>query len=104
MIRSSAGACFNVKLYSLSREEFVSKAKEWQLNLLKTDMLGINIFKYKTNQVVGVVIGNEGKGVSKDISSICNEVVSIPMKPGIESLNAGVSGAIIMYEINKDKF
>lgn len=104
MIRSSAGACFNVKLYSLSREDFICKAKEWKLNLLKTAMTGVNIFKYKTDKIVGVVIGNEGKGVSEEVSSICNEVVSIPMNEGIESLNAGVSGAIIMYEINKDKF
>lgn len=102
MIRSSVGACFNLKLFSISREEFVKKCKIWKLQLLKTDMNGENIFKFKNNGIVGVVIGNEGNGVSKEISKLCQKTVSIPMKEGIESLNAGVSGAIIMYQINKD--
>ena len=104
MIRSSAGACFNLNLYSISRDEFIKSAKKWKLNLLKTDMKGENIFNFEFEGVVGVVIGNEGQGVSKEISTICQKSVSIPMKNGIESLNAGVSGAIIMYQINKNKF
>ena len=104
MIRSSAGANFNINLYSVNREEFISLAKKWKLNLIKTDMQGENIFKFKPKSKVGIVIGNEGKGVSEDISKLCATSVSIPMKKGIESLNAGVSGAIIMYQINKDNF
>ena len=104
MIRSTAGACFSLNLFSLSREEFVKKAKEWELNLIKTDMKGENIFDFEAHGIVGVVIGNEGNGVSMDISNICSQTVSIPMKLGIESLNAGVSGAIIMYQINKNQF
>lgn len=52
---------------------------------------------------LGVVVGNEGQGVSKEISDICSLAVKIPMQEGIESLNASVSGAIIMYEINKKR-
>lgn len=104
MIRSSVGASFNLNLFSLSREDFLRFAKEWQLNLLKTDMKGKNIFDFTSTEVIGVVIGNEGQGVSNEISSICQKSVSIPMKEGIESLNAGVSGAIIMYQINKNLF
>lgn len=104
MIRSSAGAVFNINLYSLSREEFINLAKINNFNLIKTDTRGQNIFEFHTKNQVGVVIGNEGNGVSKEISDICSYKVSIPMKEGIESLNAGVSGAIIMYLINKDNF
>lgn len=104
MIRSTAGACFNVNLYSMTRAEFISKAQEWNLHLIKADMNGTSIFEYNPSEMVGVVVGNEGNGVSSEVSSICKDVVKIPMKEGIESLNAGVSGAIIMYEINKNKF
>jgi len=104
LIRSTAGAMFNLNIMSVKREEFIKKAKEWKLNLHKTDMKGENIFNFHINEIVGVVIGNEGKGVSKEISEICNKIVTIPMKDGIESLNAGVSGAIVMYELNKNKF
>ena len=104
MIRSSAGAVFNLNLYSMNRADFTVFAKKNNLILLKTDMTGENIFTYKPEGSVGVVIGNEGNGVSAEISEICKQKVSIPMNKGIESLNAGVSGAIIMYQINKDNF
>ncbi len=54
------------------------------------------------SQLLGVVVGNEGQGVSDEIAAICFKTVKIPMKEGIESLNAAVSGSIIMYEINKN--
>ena len=67
-------------------------------------MNGENIFDFHTDKQVGVVIGNEGQGVCEQIAKICYKTLKIPMKSGIESLNAGVSGSIIMYEINKNRF
>ena len=104
LIRSSVGAVFDSKVFELPREEFVAFSQKNNLNLLKCDMNGENIFNFKTDKQVGVVIGNEGQGVSKKISNLCKQSVKIPMVPGIESLNAGVSGSIIMYEINKTLF
>ena len=104
LIRSSVGAVFDSKVFELSRDEFVAFSQKNNLNLLKCDMNGENIFNFKTDKQVGVVIGNEGQGVSKEISNLCKQSVKIPMMPGIESLNAGVSGSIIMYEINKTLF
>ncbi len=104
LIRSSVGAVFNENVYSVSKSEFIQMVKENKLQLVKCDMNGENIFKYKPNGVVGVVIGNEGQGVSDEIASLCQTSISIPMKEGIESLNAGVSGSIIMYQISKDNF
>jgi TrmH family RNA methyltransferase len=51
--------------------------------------------------MVGLVVGNEGQGVSQQISEICKANVKIPMKECVESLNAAISGSIIMYEIAK---
>lgn len=104
LIRSSVGAVFEIKVYSMSRNDFVEFSKQNTLNLVKCDMNGENIFHFKPNGNVGIVIGNEGQGVSEEISALCTKSVKIPMKEGIESLNAGVSGSIIMYEIAKDNF
>lgn len=104
LIRSSVGAVFNENVFEMSRIDFVKFAKKYNLQLVKCDMNGENIFNFKPKTFVGVVIGNEGQGVSKEISDISSYTVKIPMKEGIESLNAGVSGAIIMYEINKKVF
>ena len=56
------------------------------------------------NANLGLVVGNEGQGVSKEISALCKTTVRIPMKEGVESLNASISGAIIMYQIAKKDF
>ncbi len=104
LIRSSVGAVFDSKVYEMSKEQFVDFAKKNKLHLIMTDMDGENIFNFKVDDVVGVVVGNEGNGVCEEIEKICKDKVKIPMKEGIESLNAGVSGSIIMYEINKRKF
>jgi len=104
MIRSTVGTIFNQHIISMTSAEFVEKAKEWNLNLLVADMDGENIFDFHTKSNVGLIVGNEGQGVSDSLIAICSHKVKIPMKAGIESLNAGVSGAIIMYQLAKDNF
>ncbi len=104
LIRSSVGAVFSSKVFEFSRQDFCDFAKQNKLKLICTDMNGKNIFSYQAQGIVGLVIGNEGQGVSKELRQICVDTVMIPMKKGIESLNAGVSGAIIMYQINKNNF
>lgn len=104
LIRSSVGTIFKSKVVSMGKTEFVKLAKEWRLKLLIADMHGENIFDYENNSVVGLVLGNEGNGVSEELRDICKEVVKIPMKEGVESLNVAVSGAIIMYQLSKNNF
>ena len=48
-----------------------------------------------------IVIGNEGNGVRREISSICDGSVIIPMCGGAESLNASVAAAVFMYEMSR---
>lgn len=102
LIRSSVGAIFNTKVISMSKNDFINFAKKNNLQLIATDMEGENIFEFKSKGTVGLVIGNEGQGVSDEIMGLCSKTVKIPMRKGIESLNASISGAIIMYQINKD--
>ena len=52
---------------------------------------------------IGLVIGNEGSGISKLVLQNCDFVIKIPMVGHIESLNASVSAAISMYEIVRQK-
>ena len=103
LIRSSVGAVFDSKVYEMTKAECISFAKKNKLKLLMTDMDGENIFDFQCDNLIGVVVGNEGNGVCEEIEKICERKVKIPMKEGIESLNAGVSGSIVMYEINKRK-
>jgi len=104
LVRSSVGTIFKSKVISLSKQEFISLSKEWDLNLLVADMNGENIFNFNNEEIIGLVLGNEGNGVSKELRQICNKTVKIPMKEGVESLNVAVSGAVIMYQLAKKDF
>src|SRR5690606_40595616 len=44
-----------------------------------------------------VVVGSEGKGLSRLVAETCDQLVSIPMSSGLESLNAGVAAGIALY-------
>lgn len=52
---------------------------------------------------VGLVVGSEGKGVSRLVRESCDFVACLPMKGRVESLNAGVAGAIALYEIVRQR-
>lgn len=99
LIRSSVGTIFQNKNYSVSMAEFLELAQKWNLKLIMADMNGENVFKMKFPPNVGLVVGNEGQGVSDEMSKLCSLSVKIPMKNNVESLNASVSGSIIMYQI-----
>ena len=101
LIRSSVGAIFSQNIYEMTKKEFVDFTKKHNLPLAKCDMNGENVFTKAFDNQIGIVVGNEGQGVSEEIAKLCSISLSIPMKNGIESLNAGVSGSIIMYQIAK---
>ena len=60
-------------------------------------MNGDDIKKSSMIEPFGLVLGNEGNGVSSRMRSLCNGSISLSMKNNLESLNVGVAGAIIMY-------
>jgi 23S rRNA (guanosine2251-2'-O)-methyltransferase len=50
-----------------------------------------------------IVVGSEGKGLSRLVGETCDEIVSIPIVNGVESLNAGVAAAVALYEVARDR-
>ena len=53
---------------------------------------------------VVLIIGNEGKGMSRLLEKQCDYIVSLPMVGKISSLNASVSAGVLMYEIFNKRF
>lgn len=103
VVRASVGTIFDIDIFELGRSEFAKFAQKNKLSLLKADMDGQNVFSAEFSGTNGLVVGNEGQGVSPEISALCTGAVSIPMTSKVESLNAGISGSIIMYQMQKDK-
>ena len=101
----SAGAIDTVKcaaVTNLSRTlEDLKKAGWWAVG---TDMDGQDYrsLSYDFNTVL--IIGNEGKGISRLLRDKCDYVVSLPMRGRIQSLNASVSAGILMYAIQERRF
>ena len=52
---------------------------------------------------IGLIIGNEGNGVSRLVREKCDMVASIPMKGEINSLNASVAAGVLAYEIVRQR-
>ena len=67
------------------------------------DMDGTVMYDLELTGPVGLVIGNEGKGVSELVRKHCDFTASIPMKGEIDSLNAGVAAGILAYEIVRQR-
>lgn len=105
VIRSTVGGIFKENLFAFkSKEEFFEFYKDKNLPLFVADMNGENLFEMKkNNEPFGLIIGNEGSGVSKELKELSTKIISIPMKNELESLNAGVSCSIIIYYLDNIK-
>ena len=60
---------------------------------------GINIKNIDIKDKYALVIGNEGKGMSSSVESLCDKNLYIDMDNNVESLNAGVAASILLYEM-----
>ena len=104
LIRSSMGAVFKLNIYECSKSEFMIFQKQSlkKYDIYVGNMQGENVFDVTVKNQFGIILGNEGNGVSKEMFEIANKKISIPMANNLESLNVGVAGAILMYELNKN--
>lgn len=101
----SAGAVEHMRIARVTNiSDSINRLKEEGLWICGTD---INAEKYYYNQdltgAIGIVIGNEGDGISTKVKNNCDFNVKIPMKGKVMSLNASVSSGIIMYEVVKQR-
>ena len=101
----AAGACNYVKIARVTNiTESIKYLKKNGLWIYGLDMEGASdIYDTDLTGPIGLVIGNEGSGISKLVLQNCDFVIKIPMVGHIESLNASVSAAISMYEIVRQK-
>ena len=97
-VRSSMSGVFRVKTVRGKVEDLL---KAINLPVYVADMCGENVFAHTPSGAFCLVIGNEGHGVSNAIRQVASKTVSIPMQNGVESLNAAVSAALLMYNLKR---
>lgn len=102
--KTSAGALEYVpvaRVNNISKE--IEKLKKQGLWIACADMKGTECFKADLKGAIGIVIGNEGDGVSRLVKESCDYSVKIPMYGNIESLNASVAAGLLMYEVVRQR-
>ncbi len=98
-VKASAGATEYVKIARVVNiNAALAQLKSAGLWVAGADMKGENMRTQVLKGPLALVIGNEGEGLSKLVRDNCDFLVSIPMQGHIDSLNAGVAAAILMFE------
>jgi 23S rRNA (guanosine2251-2'-O)-methyltransferase len=102
--KASAGAIEYTpvaKVTNISRT--MEMLKEQGLWFVCADMGGETMYNLNLKGPIGLVIGNEGNGVSSLVKKNCDFIASIPMKGDIDSLNASVAAGVLAYEIVRQR-
>lgn len=102
--RTSAGALNYTPVAKVTNlAKTMEELKEQGLWFVCADMGGESMYKLNLKGPIGLVIGNEGDGVSRLVKETCDFVASIPMKGDIDSLNASVATGVLAYEIVRQR-
>lgn len=102
VMKTSAGCLDRVRIATVTNiVNTINNLKNKGYWIIGTDMNGTD---YKTLDYKGkivIVIGNEGKGISRLVKESCDFIASIPMYGSVNSLNASVAAAIILFEVKR---
>lgn len=102
--KTSAGALNYTPVAKVTNlKKTMEELKEQGLWFVCADMGGEKMYDLNLTGPIGLVIGNEGEGVSRLVKETCDFVASIPMKGDIDSLNASVAAGVLAYEIVRQR-
>ena len=104
VVRSTMGSIFRVPVYvsdDLIRD--IECLKKKGITVYGAHLKGQNIYDKNFKASCAFLIGNEGNGLSEEVSKTAEELIKIPMKGKVESLNAAISTAVIAYEVLRQR-
>lgn len=95
----SVGTILNVNIAMVNNlVNTIKELKDKGYWIIGTDMNGTDFKNIDYSGKIVIVIGNEGKGMSRLVKENCDFIASIPMKGTVNSLNASVAAGLIMFE------
>lgn len=102
VIRATQGMIFKVNIIVEDLITYIPKLKKENYKIISTSVVnGKNIKELVKNEKTAIIMGNEGNGVKKEISSLADDFIYIKMNNKCESLNVAVATSIILYELDK---
>ena len=97
VIKASAGTLFKIPIYFCnSLEEILPELEDTEIYALSSHAKN-DIYDVQVSKKSIFVLGNESDGVSQEVTKLCNNSLSIPMKRGVESLNVAVTASLIAF-------
>ena len=101
VLRATQGMIFNINIVTLDLYEFINSIKG-TYKIFGTDVNnGKSLKNIEKVEKFAIIMGNEGKGVRKELLDLCDEYIHIDMNNKCESLNVAVATSIILYELNR---
>lgn len=102
VVRATQGLLFHTNMIVGDLKEYLPLLKSQGYHIMGTKVTGgISIKNVEKGNLFAIIVGNEGKGMSNEIASYCDEFAYIDMDERCESLNVGVAASILMYELDK---
>ena len=99
-IRASMGGIFSKKLVRTGSADFIGWVKKKNIHLVGTsDSAHVQFNKVHYPDDMILLMGSEREGLTKDLETVCETIVSIPMMGNVDSLNLAIASSIVLYEI-----
>jgi TrmH family RNA methyltransferase len=101
VVRAGMGAHFRLPILSMTWDEINVQTKGLQIYL--ADMDGQSCWETDLRQPLALIVGGEAEGASDEARNLATRKISIPMAGNVESLNAGVAGSVLMFEVVRQR-
>ena len=103
VVRAGMGGHFWLPIHTMEWDEIERVSKGAGLQMFLADMYGQTCWEADFSVPLALIIGGEAEGASQQARELTNSIVSIPMPGEAESLNASVAGAVLMFEVVRQR-
>lgn len=105
-IKSSAGALLKIPVIRVIHlKDAIYQLRSYDFSILAaTEKATKTIYEADFKKPIGLILGNEEKGIQPTLLKLCDDTIKIPIIGNIDSLNVSVSAGIIIYEIFRQRF
>lgn len=105
VVRSSMGSLFSLPFICVNTaEEILTQVRPAGFSIIATSLLdSIPVYNYDFQEKTAVILGNENSGISDNLNLAADQAINIPQNTHVNSLNVAIAGAMIMYEMLRQR-
>lgn len=103
VVRAAMGAHFKLAMQSMGWEAIQRVAESANLAVLLAEMNGSPYWEADLRLPLALIVGGEAEGASSQARAMAGKTIAVPMPGGMESLNAAVAGAVLMFEVIRQR-